>query len=250
MREKFEFWMKTKEGKKQNTAYAYANSIDKISRHYSKNTKNNIDIYREKNFSIIEKISADYSIRGRFAQFGNEGNGTIRNAIATYVRFLKRQNLGKELSSTEGLSEQETLPDETDINEDEIKSGNYNFTYERDLKNSLINQTNLLFPGFVIYGSNREGVEFSIEGKRIDLLLENTADQSLLAVELKSGEADFRVFGQISMYLGLFSKRFPERTAKGVIIAGEIDETLLNACLTTEKITLKTYQMQLTLIDV
>lgn len=71
----------------------------------------------------------------------------------------------------------------------------------------------------------------------------------MLAIELKSGDADFRVFGQISMYLGLLSKKFPNKTAIGIIIAGEINDTLQNACLTTDKIKVKTYQMQLTLFD-
>ena len=126
---------------------------------------------------------------------------------------------------------------------------NYNFTYERDLKYSLIMQADQLFPEYKIYGNSSEGVEFLIEGKRIDLLLENIEDGSLLAIEIKSGEADFRVFGQISMYLGLLSKHFPDKKATGIIIAGDINDTLQNACLTTDKISLKTYQMQLTLFD-
>lgn len=249
MREKFESWMKTKEGKKPNTSYAYANSIEKISRHYSQSTRQSLDIYREKNINLIEKISQDYGIGGRFSQFGNGGNGTIRNAIATYVRFLRNNLSDLELPHQEIPTGQEEDPIELETDDDEITSTNFNFTYERDLKNSLINQASQLFPGYAIYGSSQEGIEFLIEGKRIDLLLENVSDKSLLAVELKSGEADFRVFGQISMYLGLLSKRFPDRTAKGIIIAGEINDTLLNACLTTDKISLKTYQMQLTLND-
>jgi len=33
--------------------------------------------------------------------------------------------------------------------------------------------------------------------------LENKVENTLLAIELKAGTADFRVFGQISMYIGL-----------------------------------------------
>jgi hypothetical protein len=73
MKENFEIWMKRKEKKTQNTAYAYANSIDNISIHYSKNTGRNIDIYREKDFSLLENISSDYASGGKFAQYGNGG---------------------------------------------------------------------------------------------------------------------------------------------------------------------------------
>ena len=54
MKQQFDSWMRTTEGKKQNTAYAYANSIDKISQHYSEQTRNKINIYREKDINLIK----------------------------------------------------------------------------------------------------------------------------------------------------------------------------------------------------
>jgi len=249
MKQQFKSWMRTKEDKKDTTAYMYANSIDKISQHYSEHTMNKINVYYEKDINLIKKISSEYGISGRYAEFGKKGNATIRNAIATYVRFLEYINIGGELSSAEGTVDQKEFFEEGNEIDDEKILNNYNFTYERDLKYSLIMQADQLFPEYKIYGNNNEGVEFLIEGKRIDLLLENIEDGSLLAIELKSGEADFRVFGQIAMYLGLLSKHFPDKTATGIIIAGDINDNLQNACLTTDKITLKTYQMQLTLID-
>jgi RecB family endonuclease NucS len=122
-----------------------------------------------------------------------------------------------------------------------------NFTYEKDLKSSLCNQISALFPGYKIFGENKEGIEYAIEGKRIDVLLENIATGSLLVIELKSGVADFRVFGQIAVYLGLLKRQFPDRKAEGVIISGEVDDSLRNACLITEAISLKTYKMTLNL---
>jgi len=121
-----------------------------------------------------------------------------------------------------------------------------NFTYERDLQNSLIGQAENLFPGYKIYGHN-EGIEYTIEGKRIDLLLENKVENTLLAIELKAGEADFKVFGQISMYLGLLAMKFPDKKIKGCIIAGEIDTTLKYACSTNKSITLFEYQMKISI---
>jgi hypothetical protein len=246
MKDKFKRWMEEKDQKKPNTAYSYANSIDKISDHYSEKTGRHINIYHEKDFSLLKKISSDYATDGKFSQFGYEGKGTVRNAIATYIRFLQSVNSGNEL-----MIDQDTVIENDNnellVNDEDLKTNNYNFTYERDLKNALINQSMQLFPGYRIFGENKEGIEYAIEGKRIDLLLENPSDNCLLAIELKSGEADFRVFGQISMYLGLLSKRFPDRISKGIIIAGEIHDTLLNACLITDKIELKIYQMQLTL---
>ena len=81
-------------------------------------------------------------------------------------------------------------------------------------------------------------------------LLEHNETEDLLAVELKSGKADFKVFGQISMYLGLLQQKFPNKAITGVIVAGAIDETLKYACLTNDKITLKIYRMSLEFEDV
>lgn len=124
-----------------------------------------------------------------------------------------------------------------------------NFTYERDLQNSLISQAEILFPDYKIYG-NYDGVEYSIEGKRIDLLLENKKENKLLAIELKAGSTDYKTFGQLSMYLGLLQKQFPEipkENINGIIIAGEIEKTLKDACLITDKIKLMEYTMKISL---
>ena len=101
-----------------------------------------------------------------------------------------------------------------------------------------------------IFGSNKEGIEYSIEGKRIDLLLEHKKENKLLVIELKAGIADFKVFGQISMYLGLLDKKYPNKEINGVIIASEIDESLINASQITNRISLKTYKMQLVLEEI
>ena len=91
------------------------------------------------------------------------------------------------------------------------------------------------------------GIEYSIEGKRIDVLLENISSNELLVIELKASLADYKVFGQISMYIGLLSKKFPDKDIRGVIIAGSIDDSLITACSITEKVSLKTYIMKLEL---
>ena len=252
MKNKFEKWMRDVENKSQNTAYQYARSIDKISEHYSKSTGENLDIYNESDLILLGDIESQYGIGGKYYEFGNYGNGTIRNAIATYIRFLEYMKIGQEIGSAESFyfSENKMIDDNFIDNEDSMISNNLSFTYEIDLKNSLINQVEELFPSYKIFGNYNEGVEYSINGKRVDLLLENLEKDVLLAIELKSGIADFRAFGQISMYLGLLSKRFPGKEIRGMIIAGEIDKTLEAACLTNDKIGLKKYSMKLMLEDI
>ena len=139
MRNKFEEWMKKRERKKPNTAYQYAVSIDKISRHYSDSTNKSIDLYKISDQEVLRPICADYALGGRFASFGNSGNGTIRNAIATYLRYIEYENVGSPLSKVNVeqagyVSEEFVLPADNEV--DELN----NFTYERDLQNALIGE--------------------------------------------------------------------------------------------------------------
>jgi len=88
------------------------------------------------------------------------------------------------------------------------------FAYEKDLQPSLCAQITELFPEYQIFGNGLLGIEYQIGGRRIDVLLESKDGQKLLAVELKSGMADFKVFGQISMYIGLLTEQFPNKNIR------------------------------------
>jgi len=51
------------------------------------------------------------------------------------------------------------------------------------------------------------------------------------------------------MYLGLIKRKFSERSVEGVIIAGEIEESLVQAAETNSANKVMTYQMNLKLED-
>ena len=139
-----------------------------------------------------------------------------------------------------------TPVDESTIPDIDYKGSNDSeetLQYESDLQASMVSQINELFPEYKIIGENNEGVEYEIGGKKIDILLEkNNGD--LLVIELKPGIADYEVFGQISMYIGLLMEKFPERVIKGFVIAGEMDASLKYAIKTTDNIGLKTYKIK------
>ena len=218
----------------------YPQAINIISQHYSSHTGKYTDIYKITDISILRGIVKDYEQSGRFSEFGYGHHGRYRAAIKKYLEFIEFSNIDLE----------EVNPPLIENEEDAIGTVNLIesvFTYERDLQNSLISDINSLFPDYQIFGSNNEGVEFSIKGKRIDVLLIHNESKDLLAIELKSGSADFKVFGQISMYLGLLKNKFPNKEIRGVIIAGDIDESLVFACKTTDRISLMTYKMKLEL---
>lgn len=242
----FQKWLKSFENKADQTAYSYTKSIAKISKHYSEQIGKNVDLYSLTDLGKLKDIAEKYGKLGKYSKFGELGNGTNRAAINALCRFRESNlNLGRNIVITEESISNEVVDDDQIVESPENNVVT-NFSYEKDLKNAMIFQINDLFPEYKIFGIENEGVEYLIEGKRIDILLEKI-DGSLLAVELKTGCADFRVFGQISMYLGLLSDRFPDKLIRGCIIAGEIDTTLRSAVKTSDKIDLMTYSMKLEL---
>ena len=235
MQNRFKKWL-LDTGKAESTAEGYSKSINKISQHYSKATNQQTDIYKIADINYLSTIRDDYSQGGKFSVIGHEGNGTKRNAIARYVEFFTQ-------NTTNNKSDQ--------IKNESIEtSENQTFSYEKDLKTSLCLQIKNLFPNYKIYGDKSEGIEYSIENHRIDVLLENIETENLLAVELKSGNADYKVFGQISMYIGLLQEKFPKKNVKGVIIAGSIHNGLIQAVSITDKIELKKYSMKIELEEI
>lgn len=225
----FEKWLIEKEEKAQSVAKAYSRAINKISEHYSMEKKVAVDLYYNSSAKEIEEIANDYGKEGVFKEFGNYGNGTYRFAIKAFSRYVSyaEENIGFV---------------EENLNFEEIA----NYTYEADLKDAIVKQINLLFPDFHLYKGNK-GIEYKINGKFIDILLENNNNGDLLVVELKSGSVGYKVFGQISMYIGMIQEKFPTKKVRGCIIAGKIESELFAASTTTNLLDLKTYDIKVNL---
>jgi hypothetical protein len=240
MEEQFKNWLLTVRGVQDATANSYANAIHQISEHYSQNTDTQTNIFEITDQNKISEISQDYSQAGRFSEFGYGQHSRFRAAISRYSEFFvhhndapdNEDNFAAEQPHNEGQNEQST-----------------NFAYEKDLQTTLCAQISELFPGYRIFGQNNTGIEYAIGGRRIDVLLEHIETNDLLSVELKSGLADYRVFGQISMYIGLLQNQFPDKEITGVIVAGTIHESLMQACEITDRVSLKVYRMSLELED-
>jgi len=237
VQDKFRQWL-IQRGNPSAATY-YQNAINNISSHYSEKTGSDINIYTITDQSLISSIAHDYKQDGRFSAYGYEQHGRYRAAMSRYSEFFVIQAAGDLL----GIQDSQ----EIEIFDKVQESEKINFAYERDLQTTLCAQISELFPNYKIFGNNNQGIEYSIRGRRVDVLLEHIKNKSLLVVELKPGVADFKVFGQISMYLGLLQEEFPGIEISGVIVAGSIHESLQQACLITDKITLKIYRMSLEL---
>ena len=183
----FKNWL-LKRGNK-GAATSYPKAINQISEHYSKQTGQNIDVYKLKDQHKISEIARDYSQSGKFSEFGYERHGLYRAAMGRYSDFFV-ESRGEDSEVDEAIFEELEI-----VNDDNTSVTN--FAYEKDLQTALCSHISELFPDYHVFGGIGIGVEFSTGGKRIDVLLEHYTTKDLLVVELKSGEADFKVFGQI-----------------------------------------------------
>ncbi|MCW8349365.1 endonuclease NucS, partial [Vibrio sp. ZSDZ65] len=267
MVEEFKNWL-TESGKASEWS-VYLDSMDRLSLHYSEQIGSEFDIFELEDGRELSKLLRLYAKKGKFSNVGDEGGGSVRSALAHYVKFRSQRNLAKQneilMLAVEDfcldISRDEVLKYRNEVQEYcaqlpsaipknhgiELSSPSMRFTYERDLQQLLCMQVTELFPEYEIFGGAKVGIEYQIGTRKIDVLLENKTDKSLLVVELKSGLADFKVFGQIAMYMGLVSREFCDRNVEGAIVAGEIDDSLIQATETNGLVKLLTYQVGITL---
>lgn len=227
-KEIFKEWL-IQNGYTENTSVGYANAIGKIS------SNENIDVFTLNDLPTIEKLVESYSTTGRHELIGSEGSGAVRSAIRAFYEFKKDSENGDEPFK---LTDFEIA--------DQIV---YGFSFKANLRKSILRDKFKLFPGYKLFGTNNEGIEYSNEESTIDILLENT-DGDILVVKLAAGVADLDFFGEVATYIGFLIEKFPERNIKGCIIAAEISSSLQRASKASSVISLKTYKMNLELEDV
>jgi Skp family chaperone for outer membrane proteins len=81
--------------KNEPTVKSYADSIDKISEHYSKQVSQKYDIYNETDITIIQGLCRDYNTGGEFENFGNINHGLYKAALNNYLKFLQSRESGR-----------------------------------------------------------------------------------------------------------------------------------------------------------
>ena len=85
--ERFNNWLIKNENKKSQTGYNYSNAINKISEHYSKETKEEVVLYAITDLEKLEVIKEHYNSKGKFSEFGNMHHGLYRAAIKALCRY-------------------------------------------------------------------------------------------------------------------------------------------------------------------
>ena len=125
-------------------------------------------------------------------------------------------------------------------------------SFERDLEASLSQNLEQLEKGLEIY--NKDDLygcqlDTGVVG-RIDILAKDSGDR-LVVIELKAGEADDKVCGQILRYMGWVKKELvsDNQEVRGIIVANSFKERLKYAINSMPNIYLKRYVVNFSFYD-
>ncbi len=148
-----------------------------------------------------------------------------------YEEFLAGR--GPELSAE---SEAERASDRADALE---------FALEAHLRDFLARNLDRIEGGLSLYkSSERNGIEFPVEGGRIDLLALDS-NQKYVVIELKLSQGRNKTLGQLLYYMGWVDQHIgiDQTPCRGLIIASEITEDLSVAVSRAPGVSLARYRM-------
>lgn len=132
-------------------------------------------------------------------------------------------------------------PEEEITSQQDIDS--FEFALESHLRDFLAKDLEHIEPGLKLYKSEeRNGVEFPVEGGRIDILAVDKEGR-LVVVELKLSQGRNKVLGQILYYMGWVDAHLSNSPCRGIIIASEISKELSTAVSRAPGIKLYRYKM-------
>jgi len=250
LEKEFYYWLLRKRTDNQNTASSRKSNCLRVCEY-----EGDLDAHFEKDAcqSLIEKLSYSKEDernnrppKHKIPIVGNKitGSATLKYAVSLYVEFkndIKNgyYQLNQPFSKDDSDNFEREFTDES-VDKYRMKSE----SELRDLLEYLI-RSEKLFLEYNIYG-----IEYLIGGKKIDILLEHKTKDELLALELKKDKGKYDVFGQISMYLGLLGEKFSDKAIYGVVIACEIDESLIKAAQTNKNVKLMEYNVELSLSEI
>lgn len=117
------------------------------------------------------------------------------------------------------------------------------FALEAHLRDFLARNLDRIEPGLRLHSSgDRTGVEFPVDGGRIDLLAVDRADK-FVVIELKLSQGRNRTLGQLLYYMGWVDQHLGNGPCRGLIIASEITDELSVAVARVPGVQLARYRM-------
>jgi len=125
------------------------------------------------------------------------------------------------------------------------------FAAEADLRDFLAKNPDCIERGLSVYSEGgRSGVEYAIDGGRIDILAVDK-DQRLVVIELKVGRGRNKTIGQLLYYMGWVDKNLAKDVpCRGMIVAKDISEDLITAVRRVPDVSLCRYKLSVTVEQV
>ena len=138
---------------------------------------------------------------------------------------------------------EEEISDSNDQADDETEQS---FAFEAQLRDYLAHNLSIIEPGLRLYENDGiNGIEFSVEGGRIDILAVDQ-DSKLVVIELKLSKGRNKALGQLLYYMGWADKNHSSRPCRGIIVAENISEELKTAVLRVPGVSLYEYKVSMT----
>jgi hypothetical protein len=165
--------------------------------------------------------------------FGNSSRGETRRLRYLHIKRQYEEFLagrGPEASESEGGGPSD--PEQA-----------LEFALEAHLRDFLAKNLERIETGLRLYDSpEHRGVEFPVDGGRIDLL-EVDRNNKFVVIELKLSQGRNRTLGQLLYYMGWVDKHLGRGPCRGIVIANDIDEQLCIAVSRVVGISLAKYRM-------
>ncbi len=152
---------------------------------------------------------------------------------------------GELAEAAEAVAEAQDLVEAVSEGETPLMAMETSVSLERDLERSLVMNLSLLEPGLRLYhadGLQGHQLDTNVVG-RIDILAVDQQGE-FVVVELKAGEADERVYGQILRYMGWVKRELAGgKPVRGIIVANSFHERAKYAMEATPNIKLVRYEV-------
>lgn len=144
-----------------------------------------------------------------------------------------------------GLSAERSDENQDDDVETEVEESiEARISLERDLHSYLAARVSEIESGLTLA---ENGVEYSTEAGRIDLLARDT-NNHLVVIELKAGEAKDNALGQLLGYMGCLSAS--ESNIRGILVASSFDPRVVFAARGLPSVKLVRYRLSFDLAEV
>ncbi len=142
----------------------------------------------------------------------------------------------------------ETITADEAVSDVEVDAGSDEFAFERDLRNYLAKNLNLIEPGLKLFEEEEfNGIEYPVGGRFIDILAVDSKS-GFVVIELKVSRGYDRTVGQLLRYMGWVKQNLAAgKQVRGLIVASEISGDLKLAASLISDVRLFEYELSLKL---